>query len=62
MLQINIRSCYICQIHRFGILLIHFAKHALYKLELIQMDVSFLHLGIKYCQNWSVYKTGGGIS
>ena len=37
--------------------MIYFAKHAHYKLDLIQTHVIFLHVGIKYCQNWSVITT-----
>ena len=39
--------------------MIHFAKHANYKLDLIQTHVIFLHFGIKYCPNWSVIGPGG---
>ena len=46
-------------IHQFRKLMIHFAKHAHYKFDLIQTHVIFLHIGIKSCQNWSVTGPGG---
>ena len=32
--------------------MIHFAKHAHYELDLIQIHIVVLHFGITYCQNW----------
>ena len=46
MLCKHINIYFPCQIHQFRKLKIHFAKHAHYKLDLIQIHVIFLHLAL----------------